>query len=55
MAKKKKKQKFLDMKLSNHSIDEAEQKVNSLFQAVRVLGKQKVDVKIEFYEEKEER
>lgn len=50
---KQKKVKFMDMKITNHSIDEAEKKVTLLFKAVRELGEEKIDVKIDFFAKKE--
>lgn len=37
------------MKITNHSIDEAEKKVLLLFRAARELEEQKIDVKIDFF------
>ena len=50
---KQKKVKFLDMKITNHSIEEAEKKVMLLFKAAKELGKEKIDVKIDFFVKKE--
>jgi hypothetical protein len=47
-----KKVKFLDMKITNHSVNDMEKKVMELFRVVRTLGEEKIDVKIDFFAKK---
>ena len=44
--------KFAEMELKNRSIDEAEKEVMDFFNAARLMGKDKLDVKIAFTEMK---
>lgn len=49
----KKKIKFMDASLTNRTIDEAEHEIIQLLKSVRVLGEEKIDVKISFSSLKE--
>lgn len=49
---KNRKIKFAEMELKNRSVDEAEKEVMDFFKAVRLLGKDKIDVKIALTEMK---
>lgn len=49
---KNKKVKFAEMELKNRSVDEAEKEVMEFFKAARLMGKDKIDVKIALTEMK---
>lgn len=49
---KNKKVKFAEMEIKNRSVDEAEKEVMDFFKAARLMGKDKIDVKIALTEMK---
>lgn len=49
---KNRKVKFAEMELKNRSVDEAEKEVMDFFKAARLMGKDKIDVKIALTEMK---